>query len=164
MSTKSSDIDESLAQTLEALVTAEPGSLPGLMLLGGQVRRVYFPAIGKQRVVWRKAYCLSKAEAMEEADRFRHAAQNAIDQVSRAMRALEQKITHWTEYLSECAYKCVMKTLHRNPSGLTADKAAKLIRADAGADQHTRPCGLCASVVLGAVRGGEGRWGGRQVK
>ena len=64
MSTNSSDIDQSLTETLEALAAASPAGVPGLILLGGELRRVYFPALGKQRVVWRKAYCLSKAEAI----------------------------------------------------------------------------------------------------
>ena len=66
--------DDAPVNALETAVNAKPSSQSGLMLVGGQVRQVYFAAIGKQRVMWLKAFCSSEAKAIEEADQFRHAA------------------------------------------------------------------------------------------
>lgn len=121
--------DDSLAHALETAVNAKPSSQPGLMLVGGQVRQVYFAAIGKQRVMWRKAYCWSEAEAIDEATQFRQAAKHALAGVLRRQRERQLNITHWSEYLSHQALQKVMVALRRNPAGTSVERMATLLRA-----------------------------------
>ena len=121
--------DDALVTALETAVNAKPSSQSGLMLVGGQVRQVYFAAIGKQRVMWRKAYCWSEAEAIEEAAQFRHAAKHALAGVLRRQRERQLNITHWSEYLSHQALQHVMEALQRNPAGLSEKMMATLLRS-----------------------------------
>lgn len=103
--------NELLNADLEKIVKGKPQSIAGFMLLGGQLRRVYFPAIGTQRVVWRKLYCLTEDEAVNEADKFRHAALHAIVRPSSPPQVRNTNAIHWTEKLSQHAYACVKKIL-----------------------------------------------------
>lgn len=123
--------DDLLVHELDAAIKANLSSHPGLMLVGGQVRRVYFPAIGTQRVMWRKGYCLSEAEAIEEADRFRHAANQVLAGVLRRHRERKHNITHWSEYLSHQALQHVMEALRRNPAGVSVKMMMTLLRSRA---------------------------------
>ncbi|MEO8385404.1 MAG: hypothetical protein ABI583_09190 [Betaproteobacteria bacterium] len=125
---KSAVDDDALVYALETAVNAKPSSQSGLMLVGGQVRQVYFAAIGKQRVMWRKAYCWSEAEAIEEADQFHHAAKHALAGVLRRQRERQLNITHWSEYLSHQALQHVMEALRQNPAGTSAERMKTLLR------------------------------------
>lgn len=133
---------DSPAHAFETVINAQPSSQAGLMLLGGQVREVYFAAIGKQRVVWRKAYCLSKVEAVEEAERFHHAAKHGLAGILRRQRERQLNITHWSEQLSHRALQYVTKALGRNPANVAAELMKTLLHsrdakeADQVADCH----------------------------
>ena len=96
----------------------------------------------RQRVVWRKAYCLSKVEAVEEAERFHHAAKHALAGILRRQRERQLNITHWSEQLSHRALQHVTKALGRNPANEAAELMKTLLHsrnakeADQVADCH----------------------------
>lgn len=121
--------DDVLVTALETAVNAKPSSQSGLMLVGGQVRQIYFAAIGKQRVMWRKAYCLSEAEAREEAEQFHHAAKLALAGVLRRQRERQLNIKHWSDYLSLLALQHVTEALRQNAADVSAEKMTTLLRA-----------------------------------
>jgi hypothetical protein len=114
------------------LLRAESKAAPGFMVIDGALREVFFPMLGRARVLARRHYCLDEAEAVAEAETFRHQlaalAGAPVAAPPAAAKPRKKGRAHWTGQLSADTLELVRNATGEDPTALPLRLAHEIMQ------------------------------------